>query len=127
MTSSKDSASASADGAAARPRSGRGRTRREQLRRRFAGVIALGVALVAMGGLYAVFVPEPETGQAAADPGLVREGEKLYDNTCISSHGSNLGGVEDMGPSLIGIGEAAVYFQTSTGRMPMSRQQAQPE
>src|SRR5699024_1522864 len=47
--------------------------------------------------------------------------------TCISCHGSNLEGVEDMGPSLIGVGEAAVYFQTSTGRMPMSRQQAQPE
>jgi len=127
MTSSKDSASASADGAAARPRNGRGRTRREKLRRRFAGVLALGVALVAVGGLYAVFVPEPQTAQAAADPALVREGEKIYNNTCISCHGSNLEGVEDMGPSLIGIGEAAVYFQTSTGRMPMSRQQAQPE
>lgn len=128
MTSSKDSASANADQAAAgQPRGRRGRTRREKFRRRLAGVLALGVALAGVGALYAVFAPEPQTAQAAADPALVRKGEQVYDNTCISCHGSNLQGVKDQGPSLIGIGEAAVYFQTSTGRMPMSRQEAQPD
>lgn len=128
MTSSKDSASADADQAAApQARSRRGRTRRDKLRRRLAGVLALGVALAGVGALYAVFAPEPQTAQAAADPALVRKGEQLYNNTCISCHGSNLEGVKDQGPSLIGIGEAAVYFQTSTGRMPMSRQEAQPD
>jgi ubiquinol-cytochrome c reductase cytochrome c subunit len=35
--------------------------------------------------------------------------------------------VKDRGPSLVGIGEAAVYFQTSTGRMPAVMQGAQAE
>jgi len=34
-------------------------------------------------------------------------------------------GVKDRGPSLIGVGEASVYFQTSTGRMPAMAQSAQ--
>jgi ubiquinol-cytochrome c reductase cytochrome c subunit len=33
--------------------------------------------------------------------------------------------VQDRGPSLIGVGEAAVYFQVSTGRMPAMRGEAQ--
>ena len=42
-------------------------------------------------------------------------------------HGANLQGVQDRGPSLIGVGEAAVYFQVSTGRMPLARQEAQAQ
>lgn len=94
-------------------------------RRRVAGVLALSLALMAVGGLYALFAPEPQTAQAQEEPALVRDGAKVYNNTCISCHGANLDGVEGRGPSLIGIGEAAVYFQTSTGRMPMVRQEAQ--
>jgi ubiquinol-cytochrome c reductase cytochrome c subunit len=33
--------------------------------------------------------------------------------------------VPNRGPSLIGVGEAAVYFQVHTGRMPLARQEAQ--
>lgn len=99
--------------------------RRSKFRRRLAGLLALGVALVGVGALYAVFAPEPQTAQAQSDPALQRKGEQVYDNTCISCHGSNLEGVPDRGPSLIGVGEAAVYFQTSTGRMPAVRQEAQ--
>ena len=58
---------------------------------------------------------------------MVREGEQIYNNTCISCHGANLEGVKDRGPSLIGVGEAAVYFQTSTGRMPAVVQGAQAQ
>lgn len=94
-------------------------------RRRIAGFLALGLALVAAGGLYAVFAPEPQTAKAQEDPAVVRAGAKVYSNYCITCHGENLDGVQDRGPSLIGIGEAAVYFQTSTGRMPMARQEAQ--
>ncbi|WP_116051063.1 c-type cytochrome [Amycolatopsis palatopharyngis] len=101
--------------------------RRSKFRRRMAGALALGLALLSAGGLYAVFAPEPQTAQAQADPALLRKGEEIYNNTCISCHGSNLEGVEDRGPSLIGIGEAAVYFQTSTGRMPAARQEAQAQ
>ncbi|MDQ3786234.1 MAG: cytochrome c [Actinomycetota bacterium] len=98
---------------------------RTKLRRRIAGLLALGIALVGVGALYSVLVPEPQTAQAQQDPVLVREGEKIYNNTCISCHGDNLEGVQDRGPSLIGVGEASVYFQTSTGRMPAVAQSAQ--
>jgi ubiquinol-cytochrome c reductase cytochrome c subunit len=98
-------------------------------------ILALGVALLATGGLYTVFGPQPQLAHAQVslarvdpaqvDPTLVRQGEQLYNNACISCHGANLQGVQDRGPSLIGVGEAAVYFQVSTGRMPATRQEAQ--
>ncbi|MBK1786219.1 c-type cytochrome [Prauserella sp. ASG 168] len=90
-----------------------------------AGLLALSMALIAAGALYAVFAPQPQTAEAQVDPALLRKGEQIYNNTCISCHGANLEGVEDKGPNLIGVGDAAVYFQTSTGRMPMVRQEAQ--
>ena len=98
---------------------------RTKFRRRVAGLLALGFALMGVGALYSVLVPEPQTAQAQQDPAIVREGERIYNNTCISCHGSNLEGVQDRGPSLIGVGEASVYFQTSTGRMPAMGQSAQ--
>jgi ubiquinol-cytochrome c reductase cytochrome c subunit len=98
---------------------------RTKLRRRIAGLLALGIALMGVGALYSVLVPEPQTAQAQQDPVMVREGEKIYNNTCISCHGANLEGVKDRGPSLIGIGSASVYFQTSTGRMPAASMNAQ--
>jgi ubiquinol-cytochrome c reductase cytochrome c subunit len=39
----------------------------------------------------------------------------------------NAQGIDGRGPSLIGVGSASVYFQVSTGRMPMSRQEAQAQ
>ena len=50
---------------------------------------------------------------------------QLFDTSCVTCHGVNLQGVADRGPSLIGVGEAAVYFQVSTGRMPAMRGEAQ--
>jgi ubiquinol-cytochrome c reductase cytochrome c subunit len=100
----------------------RGRTK---LRRRVAGLLALGFALIGVGAGYSVLVPEPQTAQAQDDPAIVREGERVYSNTCISCHGANLEGVKDRGPSLVGVGEASVYFQTSTGRMPAMGQTSQ--
>ena len=88
-------------------------------------MLALALALVAAGGLYTVLAPQSQTAHAQEDPALVRQGEQLYNNACISCHGANLQGVPDRGPSLIGTGEAAVYFQVSTGRMPAARQEAQ--
>ncbi|TCP55097.1 menaquinol-cytochrome c reductase cytochrome c1 subunit precursor [Tamaricihabitans halophyticus] len=98
-----------------------------KFRRRLSGLLALGVALLSVGFLYSAFAPEPQTAQAQEDPALVRKGEQVYNNTCISCHGANLEGVQDRGTSLIGVGEASVYFQTSTGRMPMARQEAQAQ
>ncbi|MGH3922692.1 MAG: c-type cytochrome, partial [Pseudonocardiaceae bacterium] len=88
-------------------------------------MLALSIALLSAGGLYTVFAPQPQTAQAQDESALVRQGEQLYNNACISCHGANLQGVSDRGPSLIGVGEAAVYFQVSTGRMPAVRQEAQ--
>jgi quinol---cytochrome-c reductase cytochrome c subunit len=89
-------------------------------------MLALVLALMSAGALYTVFAPQPQTAHAAQDnPALVRQGEQLYNNACISCHGANLQGVSSRGPSLIGAGEAAVYFQVSTGRMPAARQEAQ--
>ncbi|HEY7272968.1 MAG TPA: c-type cytochrome, partial [Actinoplanes sp.] len=48
-------------------------------------------------------------------------------NSCISCHGRDAVGVEGRGPTLIGVGSAAVEFQVGTGRMPMARQEAQAE
>jgi ubiquinol-cytochrome c reductase cytochrome c subunit len=100
---------------------------RTKLRRRIAGLLALGVALIGAGAIYAVFVPKAQTAQAQEDPAQLRLGQQVYNNTCITCHGANLQGVQDRGPSLIGVGDAAVYFQTSSGRMPMVRQEAQSE
>jgi ubiquinol-cytochrome c reductase cytochrome c subunit len=100
---------------------------RTKLRRRVAGLLALGVALLGAGAAYAVLVPRPQTAQAQEDPAQLRLGQQVYNNTCITCHGANLQGVQDRGPSLIGVGDAAVYFQTSTGRMPLVRQEAQAE
>ena len=58
--------------------------------------------------LYSVLTPAPQTARAAEDPALVRQGEQVYNNTCISCHGANLQGVQGRGPSLIGVGDAAV-------------------
>src|SRR4051812_21063726 len=92
-------------------------------RRRIPGLLPFGVALTALGALYSALLPDSQTASADQnDPTLVRKGEDVYNRTCISCHGDNLQGVKDRGPSLIGIGEAAVYFQTSTGRMPLAQQ-----
>ncbi|TMZ47507.1 cytochrome C, partial [Klebsiella pneumoniae] len=76
-------------GTAEERRAGRG----TKFRRRMAGAMALGVALLSAGGLYAVFAPEPQAAQAQEDPALIRKGEEVYNNTCISCHGENLQGV----------------------------------
>jgi quinol---cytochrome-c reductase cytochrome c subunit len=99
---------------------------RSKLHRRVAGLLALAFALIGTGMLYTLVRPEPQTAQAQpADPAAVQKGERIYSTTCITCHGPNQEGVPGRGPSLIGVGEAAVYFQTETGRMPAVQQGAQ--
>jgi len=105
----------------------RGRSARGKLHRRIAGALALGIALLSAGALYTVFAPQPQTAIAQDDSQLVAQGQQVFDNHCISCHGANLQGVTDRGPSLIGVGSAATYFQVSSGRMPLARQEAQGE
>ena len=101
---------------------------RTKLRRRISGVLALGVALIGAGALYSVLVPAPQTAHADnGNTAQLSQGQQLYENACITCHGANLQGETNRGPSLIGVGSAAVYFQVSTGRMPLAGQSAQAE
>jgi ubiquinol-cytochrome c reductase cytochrome c subunit len=79
------------------------------------------VALAAVAAGYALLVPRPQVATAQDDTALLAQGRDLYANACITCHGTNLQGVPDRGPSLVGAGDAAVYFQVSTGRMPLAR------
>ena len=111
------------------PHSPRRRGGRGRLHRRLAGALALGLALMTTAGLYTAATPSVNVAHAQeADAELLRQGQELFTtNACITCHGVNLQGIEGRGPSLIGVGDAAVYFQVSTGRMPLARQEAQAE
>jgi quinol---cytochrome-c reductase cytochrome c subunit len=94
--------------------------------RRLRGGLALMFALVVMGFLYQLFMPVPLTAAAGSeDPAQIAAGQALYNNSCVTCHGAELQGVQDRGVSLIGVGQAAVYFQVSTGRMPLADNGAQ--
>jgi ubiquinol-cytochrome c reductase cytochrome c subunit len=98
------------------------------LRRRATTVLRMSLALLFVGGMYAAFAPGAQATSAVADTAAdVQEGKTLYDASCITCHGRNGQGVPDRGPSLIGVGSAAVEFQVATGRMPVARQEAQIE
>lgn len=99
---------------------------RRRLRRRLTGAVLLVFALGLAGVLAATLTPKPQVAVAdESQSALLRTGQQLYDTACITCHGANLQGVNGRGPSLIGVGEAAVYFQVSSGRMPMMRNEAQ--
>ncbi|MCX2967674.1 MULTISPECIES: cytochrome bc1 complex diheme cytochrome c subunit [Streptomyces] len=92
-----------------------------------AAIVVLIFALAATGGLYAAFAPagEAQAGETAAAQSLaIEEGKKLYAVGCSSCHGTGGQGTSD-GPSLVGVGAAAVDFQVGTGRMPMQAPGAQ--
>jgi ubiquinol-cytochrome c reductase cytochrome c subunit len=100
--------------------------KQRRLRRRVSAAVLLLIGLSAAGAVAATLTPTPQVAVAdESQSALLRTGEQLFDTSCISCHGANLQGVADRGPSLIGTGEAAVYFQVSTGRMPAMRGEAQ--
>ena len=99
---------------------------RRRFRRRLSGGLLLVVGLTVAGGLAAVLTPKPQVAVAdESQSALLRTGRQLYETSCVTCHGANLQGVQDRGPGLVGVGEAAVYFQVSTGRMPAVRGEAQ--
>ena len=104
------------------------RAARTKVRRRLSAGVRLVAALFLVGGLYAAVAPG--IGQAEDTPKLSQDaqaGKAIYDVSCVTCHGRNAQGVEQRGPSLIGVGSAAVEFQVETGRMPLARQEAQAE
>ena len=90
---------------------------------------AVAVALLTVGASAAPAQVGPPTttttgGSAAAD---VAAGNQLYRIACTTCHGAGGEGVEDRGPSLIGVGAASADFYLTTGRMPLDRPRSQAE
>lgn len=88
--------------------------------RRVTGALAMIVALGVVGTVYSAFAPAGDAAPTASQSLAAQKGQQLFDQTCITCHGANLQGVNNRGPSLIGVGQAAAYFQLRTGRMPLS-------
>lgn len=113
-------------------------------RRPIAAFALVAVALGVTGSAYAVATATASPAKAdtsEASPELVAQGKSLYLEGCSSCHGLNLegipnddpakgadkGGTPYNGPSLIGVGAAAVDFQVSTGRMPLAASTTQAQ
>lgn len=91
---------------------------RPRRRHPLAALAVLLVGLVVTGGAYAA-ISAPQGAQAvSAQSFAVDLGRKLYLQGCSTCHGLSAEGTTD-GPTLIGVGAAAVDFQVSTGRMPL--------
>jgi ubiquinol-cytochrome c reductase cytochrome c subunit len=89
-----------------------------------AGLVVLLLGLVVAGGLYAALAPRAATAEEASSRD-VEAGRQLFLIGCASCHGKNAEGITtksggNYGPSLIGVGAAAVDFQVGTGRMPLA-------
>jgi ubiquinol-cytochrome c reductase cytochrome c subunit len=94
----------------------------QKRRHPLAAIALLLMGLLITGGLYAVASTANEAkAQDAFSASDVSEGEKLFIANCSTCHGLEAEGTQ-AGPSLIGVGAAAVDFQVGTGRMPMQMQ-----
>jgi ubiquinol-cytochrome c reductase cytochrome c subunit len=91
----------------------------QKRRHPLAAIALLLMGLLVTGGLYAVATTvnqaKASTSFSAND---VEEGGKLFESNCATCHGMGASG-SPSGPSLVGVGAAAVDFQVGTGRMPM--------
>ncbi len=76
------------------------------------------------GGIYAGVSSTQQAVAATASATQVDQGRKLYLEGCSSCHGMEAQGTKN-GPTLLGVGAAAVDFQVSSGRMPMAQPGAQ--
>ncbi len=98
-------------------------------RSRFAAPAVLIIGLLASGGMYAALAPA-NAEETTADTDAIAAGRALFAVSCASCHGLNGEGIltergNQYGPSLVGVGAAAVDFQVGTGRMPMAAPGAQ--
>lgn len=90
-----------------------------------AGLVVLLLGLILAGGTYALLSPASAQDDLSDDQALVSQGRELFLVGCASCHGAHGEGVvtkngNQYGPSLVGVGAAAVDFQVSTGRMPLA-------
>jgi ubiquinol-cytochrome c reductase cytochrome c subunit len=92
-----------------------------------AAAALIGIGLLLTGGIYAgasaAMAATTDTASAASSL-TAEDGKKLFQANCATCHGLDLQGTEN-GPSLYGVGELAVHFQVSTGRMPLQAQAPQ--
>src|SRR5947207_2169643 len=77
--------------------------------------------LLLTGGGYAA--SSPASAHEDASAAQIKQGHQLFLVGCSFCHGTNGQGVRtldgnQLGPSLVGVGAAAVDFQVGTGRMP---------
>lgn len=83
-----------------------------------AAALVIVIGLLSVGSLYA-FASSASPAQATnARSQAIEEGRQMFLRGCSSCHGLNAEGTGN-GPSLIGVGAAAVDFQVGTGRMPL--------
>jgi ubiquinol-cytochrome c reductase cytochrome c subunit len=98
-------------------------------RRPAAGYAALLLGLVVVALVYGSLTSRGGGTEASAAVGAqqdIQAGKDLFQANCSSCHGLEAQGTSQ-GPSLIGSGAAAVYFQMSTGRMPAKEPGAENE
>ena len=87
-------------------------------RRRPARLVLIGAWMFVLGAAYAAVAPTSVQADGGV-PAEIASGKALFTTNCSSCHGLNGEGTSQ-GPSLVGVGAAAVDFQVSTGRMPMA-------
>ncbi|MFP5366108.1 MAG: cytochrome c, partial [Actinomycetes bacterium] len=92
----------------------------QKRRHPLAAIALLLMGLLITGGLYAAAttVNEAKASTTSYSANDVEEGGKLFAANCATCHGMGASGSQ-AGPSLVGVGAAAVDFQVGTGRMPM--------
>ena len=92
----------------------------------WAAAALIGIGLLLTGGAYAgASAAMAATGETQVKSAVTAEdGKKLFQANCATCHGLDLQGTAT-GPSLYGVGELAVEFQVSTGRMPLQAQAPQ--
>ena len=89
-----------------------------------AGLVVLLLGLLISGSLYTALAPAQADSQPS-ETEQVAQGKELFLASCAFCHGKNGEGIPtvrdgyQIGPSLVGVGAAAVDFQVGTGRMPM--------
>jgi len=98
-------------------------------RRPVAGYAVVLLGLILVGAIYATITGSGDSAASTtptASQADIAKGQQIFNLTCATCHGLQAQGTA-AAPSLIGVGSAAVYFQTSTGRMPLKGPDAESD